>query len=115
MVSNARVRVGPRCRYFSDFSLIKGSLGRLGIKYRVETQEQAFVELSSRLFGHANVKAARGKFVFRAVYESGNLARAVRLFIAALVIKTGKGHEGEWKISLCGDVQPRRLVCRKRR
>ena len=99
MVSNARVRVGPRCRYFSDFSLIKGSLGRLGIKYRVETQEQAFVELSSRLFGHA--KAARGKFVFRAVYESGNLARAVRLFIAALVI-TGKGHEGECKTSLRG-------------
>ena len=76
-------------------------VGRLGIKYRVETQEQAFVELSSRLFGHANVKAARGKFVFRAVYESGNLARAVRLFIAASGHKAGRA-EGECKTSLRG-------------
>ena len=42
------------CRYFSDFSLIKGRGGRLGINYRVETQEQAVAELSSRVFSHAN-------------------------------------------------------------
>jgi len=84
-----------------DHLVPRAGVGKLGIKYRVETQEQAFVELSSRLFGHANVKAARGKFVFRALFESGNLARAVRLFIAALVI-TGKGHEGECKTSYVG-------------
>ena len=35
-------------RFFLD-----GRVGRLGIKYHVETQEQAVVELSSRVFGHA--------------------------------------------------------------
>jgi hypothetical protein len=34
--------------------LIKGRGGRLGINYRVETQEQAVAELSSRVFSHAN-------------------------------------------------------------
>jgi Fe-S cluster assembly scaffold protein SufB len=31
-----------------------GRGGRLGINYRVETQEQAVAELSSRVFSHAN-------------------------------------------------------------
>ena len=54
VITKASVRVGPRARYFSDFSLIKGRVGKLGIKYRVEKQEQAVVELSSKVFGHGN-------------------------------------------------------------
>ena len=32
VLPNARVRVRPRARYLSDFLLIKGRVGRLGIK-----------------------------------------------------------------------------------
>lgn len=53
VLPKALVRVGPRARYFSDFSLITGRVGKLGIKYRVETQDDAIAELSSRVYGHA--------------------------------------------------------------
>jgi len=49
-----RVSGSDRVPLVLRFSLIKGRVGRLGIKYRVETQEQAVVKLSSRVFGHAN-------------------------------------------------------------
>jgi Fe-S cluster assembly scaffold protein SufB len=54
VLPKAQVRVGPRARYFSDFSLITGRVGKLGIKYRVEAQDDAIAELSSRVFGHAS-------------------------------------------------------------
>ena len=47
-----RVSGSGRVPLLLRFSLIKGRVGRLGIKYRVE--QQAVVELSSRVFGHAN-------------------------------------------------------------
>lgn len=53
VLPTAQVRVGPRARYFSDFSLTTGRVGKLGIKYRVETEEDAIAELTSKVFGHA--------------------------------------------------------------
>lgn len=53
VLPKARVLVGPRARYFSDFSLTTGRVGKLGIKYRVEAEDDAIAELSSRVFGHA--------------------------------------------------------------
>jgi len=53
VLPTARVRVGRRARYFSDFALITGRVGKLGIKYHVEAEEDAIAELSSRVFGHA--------------------------------------------------------------
>lgn len=53
VLPKAQVRVGPRARFFADFSLITGRVGKLGIKYHVEAQADAIVELSSRVFGHA--------------------------------------------------------------
>jgi Fe-S cluster assembly scaffold protein SufB len=53
VLPKAQVRVGPRARYFSDFSLITGRVGKLGIKYQVEAEEEAIAELTSRVFGHA--------------------------------------------------------------
>ncbi len=53
VLPTAQVRVGPQARYFSDFSLTRGRVGKLGIRYRVEAQEDAIAELSSRVFGHA--------------------------------------------------------------
>jgi hypothetical protein len=54
VLPKAQVRVGPRARYFSDFSLTTGRVGKLGIKYRVEVEDDAIAELSSRVFGHVN-------------------------------------------------------------
>jgi Fe-S cluster assembly scaffold protein SufB len=53
VLPKAQVRVGPRARYFSDFSLTIGRVGKLGIKYRVEAEEDAIAELTSKVFGHA--------------------------------------------------------------
>jgi Fe-S cluster assembly scaffold protein SufB len=53
VLPKAQVRVGPRARFFADFSLITGRVGKLGIKYHVEAQADAIAELSSRVFGHA--------------------------------------------------------------
>jgi hypothetical protein len=53
VLPTAHVRVGPRARYFSDFSLTTGRVGKLGIKYRVEAEEDAIAELTSKVFGHA--------------------------------------------------------------
>jgi Fe-S cluster assembly scaffold protein SufB len=49
----ARVWVGSRARYSSDFSLITGRVGKLRIKYRIEVADDGIAELSSRVFGHA--------------------------------------------------------------
>jgi Fe-S cluster assembly scaffold protein SufB len=53
VLPKAEVRVGPRARFFADFSLTTGRVGKLGIKYHVEAQADAIAELSSRVFGHA--------------------------------------------------------------
>ncbi len=53
VLPKAHVRVGPRARFFADFALITGRVGKLGIKYRVDAQTDAIAELSSRVFGHA--------------------------------------------------------------
>jgi Fe-S cluster assembly scaffold protein SufB len=48
------VNVGKNGRYFTDFSLLKGRVGRLEIDYEVSAGENAVVELTARIFGHAN-------------------------------------------------------------
>jgi Fe-S cluster assembly scaffold protein SufB len=53
VLPKAQVRVGPHARFFADFSLITGRVGKLRIKYYVEGQADAVAELSSRVFGHA--------------------------------------------------------------
>jgi Fe-S cluster assembly scaffold protein SufB len=53
VMPHADVRVGPGGRYFSDFSLLSGRVGKLQISYKVETAEKAVAEISARVFGHA--------------------------------------------------------------
>ena len=53
VVPKAKLRVGPHARYFSDFSLTSGRVGKLNLDYAVEAEEQAIVELTARVFGHA--------------------------------------------------------------
>lgn len=39
-------------RYFSDFSLLSGSVGHLGIDYLVEVEEEGLAELNAKIFAH---------------------------------------------------------------
>ena len=54
VLSSAKIKVGKYGQYFSDFSLTTGHVGKLDLDYSVETEEHAVVELTSRVFGHAN-------------------------------------------------------------
>jgi Fe-S cluster assembly scaffold protein SufB len=53
VISQANVHVGRGGRYFSDFSLTSGRVGKLQIIYKVETAENAVAEICARVFGHA--------------------------------------------------------------
>jgi Fe-S cluster assembly scaffold protein SufB len=53
VVPTAVIRVGKGGRYFSDFTLSTGRVGRLDIDYSVEVWEDAVTELLARVFGHA--------------------------------------------------------------
>ena len=48
------VNVGKGGRYFTEFSLVNGRVGKLSIDYDVTTGEQAVAELVARVFGHAD-------------------------------------------------------------
>jgi len=48
------VTVGKNGKYFTDFTLTTGRVGKLGIDYSVEAGENAVVELTARVFGHGN-------------------------------------------------------------
>ena len=48
----AVVRLGAGARYFSEFALTTGRVGRLAIDYRVAAAAEAVAELTARVFGH---------------------------------------------------------------
>lgn len=52
VLPHATIRVGRGARYFSDFSLLSGSVGSLDIDYLVEVEEDGLAELSAKIFGH---------------------------------------------------------------
>jgi Fe-S cluster assembly scaffold protein SufB len=52
VVPKLRVQVGKNGRYITDFTLITGRVGKLGIDYEVTAGEGAVVELTARVFGH---------------------------------------------------------------
>ncbi|PWB52854.1 MAG: FeS assembly protein SufBD [Candidatus Methanoperedenaceae archaeon] len=49
----ARIIIGKNGRYFTDFLLINGLVGKLMIDYGVEVGENGVAELIARVFGHA--------------------------------------------------------------
>jgi len=51
VLPKAVVRVGKRGRYFSDFALTTGRVGKLAIDYHVEAGEGAVTEMTARVFG----------------------------------------------------------------
>lgn len=54
VVPKLEVKVRKNGRYFTDFTLTTGRVGKLAIDYAVEAGENAVVELVARVFGHAN-------------------------------------------------------------
>jgi Fe-S cluster assembly scaffold protein SufB len=52
VVPKLAVAVGKKGRYFTDFSLTTGRVGKLAIDYTVEAAEDAVTELTARVFGH---------------------------------------------------------------
>jgi Fe-S cluster assembly scaffold protein SufB len=58
VLPHATVRIGKGARYFSDFSLLSGSVGRLDIDYLVEVEEEGLAELSAKIFAHKTDRIA---------------------------------------------------------
>ena len=54
VIPKSVVKIGKNGRYFTDFTLTNGRVGRLGIDYTVEAGENSVAELTARVFGHAN-------------------------------------------------------------
>ncbi len=54
VLPKAVVTIGTNGRYYSDFTLVTGRVGKLGIDYTVDAGENAVAELAARVFGHAD-------------------------------------------------------------
>lgn len=52
VLPHATIKIGKGARYFSDFSLLSGSVGHLGIDYLVEVEEEGLAELNAKIFAH---------------------------------------------------------------
>jgi len=52
VLPHATVKIGKGARYFSDFSLLSGSVGNLDIDYLVEVEEDGIAELTAKIFAH---------------------------------------------------------------
>ena len=52
VLPHATIKVGKGARYFSDFSLLSGSVGSLDIDYLVEVEEEGLAELSAKILAH---------------------------------------------------------------
>lgn len=52
VLPHATIRIGKGARYFSDFSLLSGSVGSLDIDYLVEVEEDGVAELTAKIFAH---------------------------------------------------------------
>ena len=75
----AEVRVGKGGRYFADFTLTNGRVGRLDIDYSVEAGENAVTELTARVFGHADDEI---KIKEKALLEGKNSRSLIKTRIA---------------------------------
>ncbi len=54
VIPKAMVKIAKNGRYFTDFTLITGRVGKLSIDYSVEAGENAIAELTAKIFGHAD-------------------------------------------------------------
>lgn len=75
VVPRARVTVGERGSYRSDFTLTDGMVGRLAIDYDVRADRQAVAELTARVFGHGRDRIRIRERVILAGEEARSLIR----------------------------------------
>jgi Fe-S cluster assembly scaffold protein SufB len=52
VLPHATIKIAKGARYFSDFSLLSGTVGSLDIDYLVEVEEDGVAELSAKIFAH---------------------------------------------------------------
>jgi len=52
VLPHATIKIDKGARYFSDFSLLSGSVGSLDIDYLVEVEEEGIAELTAKIFAH---------------------------------------------------------------
>lgn len=52
VVPKAMITIGRGGRYFTDFTLTTGRVGKLDLDYTVEAAEDAVTEMTARVFGH---------------------------------------------------------------
>jgi uncharacterized protein len=102
VLPHATIRIGKGARYFSDFSLLSGSVGNLEIDYLVEVEEEGLAELSAKIFAHNNDRImlkeavilrgerSRGLIKTRVVLEDD--ARAEITGITEAHAKGARGH-----------------------
>lgn len=76
----AVVNIGKNGKYFSDFLLIHGRVGKLDMDYSVKTGENAVTELNVRVFGHADDKILiKDKVVLDGVNSRGLIKTRVAI------------------------------------
>lgn len=54
VIPKATIKVGKNGRFFTDFNLIIGRVGKLSIDYDTDAGENTVVEMTARVFGHAD-------------------------------------------------------------
>lgn len=58
VLPHATVKIGKGARYFSEFSLLSGSVGNLDIDYLVEVEKDGIAELTAKIFAHKTDRIA---------------------------------------------------------
>lgn len=79
VIPKAVVKVGPRARYYSDFSLLKGLVGSLDIDYSVVGFRDSVSELTARVFGH---EKDRIRITEKAVLSGENARSLIKTRVA---------------------------------
>jgi hypothetical protein len=90
VIPKAVVKVRKNGRYFTDFTLTTGRVGKLGIDYMVEAGENAVTELTARVFGHGNDNIKiKEKIILEGKNSRGLIKTRVALEDEALAEVTG--------------------------
>jgi hypothetical protein len=90
VIPKAVVKISKNGRYFSDFTLTTGRVGKLWIDYSVEAGENAVTELIARVFGHASDEIKiKEKVVLAGEYSRGLIKTRVALEDEATAEITG--------------------------
>jgi Fe-S cluster assembly scaffold protein SufB len=102
VLPHATIRIRKGARYFSDFSLLSGSVGDLDIDYLVEVEEDGIAELTAKIFAHRTDRItlkeavmlrgeqSRGLIKTRVVLE--DMARAEITGITEAHARGARGH-----------------------